>query len=266
MFTSVEIPHLQTGQKIVDYQKIFLAATATLKDDQRRACLPIYVDRTEGEKQIAFAASAEESLEKAFKFLEDYIDGPPCLYTESAKFFDMKPKDTRSMDSIRSYYFELLEVTFRADMSGDAFLKRFFTNIQGGKRLLEEVKDELKHEMSKTVLMELFKKIMPKISKKLPGNETLDTAKEEQFVFPIDRGTDSSENPPTWAVNLQNNFNELRLRVESNESGYGEEDDNQVFAYERRPNKDNKKKSGCYTCGKMGHNQKQCFKRICTKC
>ena len=82
--------------------------------------------------------------------------------------------------------------------------------------------------------MELFKKIMPKISKKLFGNETLDTAKEKQFVFPIDRGTDSSENPPIWAVNLQNNFNELRLIVESNESGYGEEDDNQVFAYEIR--------------------------------
>ena len=67
MFTSVEIPHLQAGQKIADYKKIFLAATATLaKDDQRRACLPLYVDRTEGEKQIAFAAAAEDNLEKAF--------------------------------------------------------------------------------------------------------------------------------------------------------------------------------------------------------
>ena len=82
MFTSVEIPHLQAGQKIADYQKIFLAATATLTDDQCSTCLPIYVDRTEEEKQIAFAAAAEESLEKAFKFLEYYIDGPPCLFTE----------------------------------------------------------------------------------------------------------------------------------------------------------------------------------------
>ena len=78
MITSIEIPHLADGQKIADYKKNFIASTATLKDEQRQTCLPVYVHRTEGEKQLAYTVSTKESLNEALKVLEDVIDGTPC--------------------------------------------------------------------------------------------------------------------------------------------------------------------------------------------
>ena len=91
MITSIEIPHLAKGQPIMQFKKVFSAATATLKPEQKLACLPVYIHRTEGEKQLTFTASEEETLQAAFKFLEDLFDGPPCKFTESTKFFNMLP-------------------------------------------------------------------------------------------------------------------------------------------------------------------------------
>ena len=83
MITSVEIPYLAEGQTISDYRKIFIASTATLNAKQLR-CLPLYIHRTEGERQLAFTAATKASQDEAFKFLEDMIDGSPCVFTESA--------------------------------------------------------------------------------------------------------------------------------------------------------------------------------------
>ena len=90
MITSIEIPHLAKGQSIAQFKKVFSAATATLKPEQQLACLPVYIHRTEGEKQLAFTASEEETLQAAFKFLEDLIDGPPCKFTESTQFPNLR--------------------------------------------------------------------------------------------------------------------------------------------------------------------------------
>ena len=268
MFTSVEIPHLAVGQSIVDYKKVFLSATATLeKDAQRIACLPLYINRTEGEKQIAFAAAAQDTLEKAFKFLEEFIDGVPCVFSESSKFFDMKPKNLKSMDSIRSYYFELLEVSNRADISGDTFLKRFFTNIPGGKKIMTEVESDISPNMSATDLLNMFKKIMPKIQKKISSDDSANLAPEEQFVFPVN-STLSEEAPPAWAISLQKDVNDIRARMGSNESGFVTDDEPQVFNYQRGQGASHgkKKKVGCQICGKKGHKQSNCFKRTCENC
>ena len=266
MLTSVEIPHLAVSQKIADYKRVFLAATATLeKDTQRLACLPLYIHRTEGEKQLAFTAASKDTLEDAFKFLEEFIDGAPCLFTESNKFFDLKPSDPKSMDSVRSYYFELMEISDRADMTSDTFLKRFFTNIHGGKKIMKDVADDIKVDMSSQDLLDLFKKIMPKIKKKLSGDESPTVKAEEQFVFPVSSVHDE-ETPPVWAINLQNDVNELRSRMGSSESGFVTDEDPLVYAYQNRTNEDKKKKSGCQICGKKGHAQKNCFHRKCENC
>ena len=143
MMTSIEVPHLSKGQRIAEYKKIFKASTATLTDDQRLGCLPMYIHRTEGEKQLAFTASTKESLDAAFKFLEELIDGRPCVITESGKFFNLMPRET-SMDAIRSYYFELFELSTRAEIPSDVFLKRFLTVAPGGKKLFNDKKDDIK--------------------------------------------------------------------------------------------------------------------------
>ena len=116
MITSVEMPHLAEGQTISDYRKIFIKSTATLNAKQQLGCLPLYIHRTEGERQLAFTAAPKASQDEVFKFLEDMIDESPCVFTESAKFFNMLPVNT-TMDGLRSYYFELQEVAIREEIS-----------------------------------------------------------------------------------------------------------------------------------------------------
>ena len=64
---SIEIPHITKGQKVVDYKQIYKAATTLLSDGQKRAYLPVYIHRSEGEKNIAFQAAEKESLDESFK-------------------------------------------------------------------------------------------------------------------------------------------------------------------------------------------------------
>ena len=117
MITSMEIPHLAEGQTISDYRKIFIDSTATLNTKQQLDCLPLYIHRTEGERQLAFTAATKASQDEAFKFLEDMIDGSPCVFTESASSsFNILPINN-TIDGLRSYYFELQEVALRAEIS-----------------------------------------------------------------------------------------------------------------------------------------------------
>ena len=117
MITSVEIPHLSEGQTISDYRKIFIASTATLNAKQQLDCLPLYIHRTEGERQLAFTAATKASQDEAFKFLEDMKDGSLCVFTESASSsFNMLPINN-TIDGLHSYYFELQEVALRAEIS-----------------------------------------------------------------------------------------------------------------------------------------------------
>ena len=93
-----------------------MASTATLNAKQQLDCLPLYIHRTEGERQSAFTAATKASQDKVFMFLEDMIDESPCVFMESAKFFNMLPVNT-TIDGLRSYYFELQEVALRAEIS-----------------------------------------------------------------------------------------------------------------------------------------------------
>ena len=131
MISTIEIPHLAKGQSIADFKKIYLASAATLTQEQKLACLLIYVHRSEGEKQLAFIALTEQTLDEAFKFLQDIIDVKPIVITESQKFFSLLLKDL-TMDCIRSFFFELYEIAVRAEITSDVCIKRFLTIIPGG--------------------------------------------------------------------------------------------------------------------------------------
>ena len=86
------------------------------------------------EKGSLFQASVKATLDEAFKFLEERIDGAPCIITESEKFFSLKPTDN-STDGMRSFFFQLHEQAKRAEIPSDVFIKRFLTNVPGGKKI-----------------------------------------------------------------------------------------------------------------------------------
>ena len=129
MITSVEIPPLAEGQTISDYRKIFIASTATLNTKQQLGCLPLYIHRTEGERQLTFTAATKASQDEVFKFLEDMIDESPYVFTENAKFFNILPVNST---------IELQEVAIRAEISR-GYLLNVYSPTYLGKSCLKTI-------------------------------------------------------------------------------------------------------------------------------
>ena len=253
MITSIEIPHLAKGQKIAQFKKVFLAATSTLKPEQQLACLPVYIHRTEGEKELAFTASEEADVKAAFKFLEDLIDGPPCRFTESMTFFNLLPVNS-SMDGIRSYFFQLAEIAKRADITTDVFIMRFLTNIPGGIKLFESKKDKIKNDLDSAGVANFFKECMEKLQKNSKSSEA---SASETFAFPVEQ----EERVPQWARELQKDVDALRSRLDVTD-----EEDTEMYAVQTDRKFEKKDRPICDICKKTGHIKASCYQRVCSCC
>ena len=159
MISTVEVPHLKAGQKIKDYKRLYKAATAGYKAGEKLACLPIYIHRNAGETEVAYQAAEKNSLEEAFKFIEGIIDGPPCEFQETEEFFNMKPKEG-SIEAIRSYFFEMYEVSKRAKIPTDVFLKRFLSQVPAEKQLYDSNKSKIRAGLDNESVIAIFYDIM----------------------------------------------------------------------------------------------------------
>ena len=276
MLTTVEIPHLAPGQKLKNYVKDFKAATATYKVQEQLACLPLYIHRTAGEKELAHQAASKNTIDEAFTFLEELIDGTPSQYIVAEEFFSMKPKD-QSIDSVRSYYFQLYETSVIAGFPSDVFLQRFFTNIVGGKKLYDSFKQDVKENLDQSAIAGLFKKMMEKMKKKLAGGPEI--KEEPEFVFNFNHTPGNNEPTqeeslaPQWAKDLQEEVKNIRSQLEGNNMGeYGDHSEtSEAYPIQSTKNKFSKSKNqnskvSCNICKKTGHMTKNCFKRNCFKC
>jgi len=76
--STISVPKLGVGQSFEEWKSLFLAATdlATLTDDQKKNMLPVCIDRTEAEKQIAILGTQEEDLDDALNLIEAYLSLP----------------------------------------------------------------------------------------------------------------------------------------------------------------------------------------------
>ena len=210
MIIFVEIPHLAERQTMSDYRKIFIASTATLNAKQLD-CFPLYIHRTEGERQLAFTAATKASQDEVFKFLEDMIDESSCVFTENTKFFKMLPVNT-TIDGLRSYYFELQEAAIRAEISR-GYLLNVSSSTYLGKKLFEDNNAEIDDLNSSIKADNFFKKILAKLKGKCDPAEEKVKVKEEPSVLSV---RDQEEEVPAWGKELMNELCEIRSLVVSN--------------------------------------------------
>lgn len=263
MLSTVEIPHLRAGQKIKDYKRLFKSATVSYKESEKLGCLPIYIHRTAGESELAYQATEKDSIDLAFKFLEDIIDGPPCEYLEAADFFAKKPEG-ESMDAIRSYFFELYEVSKRANITTDVFLKRFLSELPLGKQIYDANKDKIKVGLSNDEVTAVFQVVMEKLQKKMKREKV--EIKEEPFVFNVNQSA-VKEQVPQWARDMQEQLSQLQLQVSSELLHEDQESDEDTNAYPMRYSKPAQGTSKrCFVCNKPGHLARECYSRRCEGC
>ena len=59
--TPTNVPALAPGEKVAQWRRGYLAAAATLTKEENIAILPIYVNRTKGEHEIAHLVTIKEA-------------------------------------------------------------------------------------------------------------------------------------------------------------------------------------------------------------
>ena len=77
MSVTVLATPLQPGQLIRDWKRSYLSGVALLTAAQKKDVLPLYVNRSPEEQDIAYEAIKLETVELAIAMLEEFIDGSP---------------------------------------------------------------------------------------------------------------------------------------------------------------------------------------------
>ena len=77
--------------------------------------------------------------------------------------------------------------------------------------------------MTEDDLSELFKELFPKLKNKFEKLLSPVPHSEDTFVFSIQNKHNKHEDVPTWTKELRSEINEIKARMESNESGFRED-------------------------------------------
>ena len=90
---NISIPPLRPGERIEEWQPLFVAATSALAahagDKAVIQILPSYVCRDEFERDTTLLAIKEESIEAAFKVLSNALDAPINEFDATSRFRSM---------------------------------------------------------------------------------------------------------------------------------------------------------------------------------
>ena len=106
MINQLSVPALAPNQRLDDWAKIYKTATAGLDTEKRKVdYLPLYICRNEGEREIAFLATKEKTLDEALAVISELIEGKPSPVETTRRFFDFNTAD-RSKD-LKSVFFSL---------------------------------------------------------------------------------------------------------------------------------------------------------------
>jgi hypothetical protein len=278
MQASIAIPHLKKGQLVREWGKDYTAATSVFTKDQQIALIPVYVNRTPGEKEIAFEVAKQTTLALALAELSKLIDGDDSVMTQLRAFFHLEPR-SKSHQDLTTFFFQLKALTKEAKMNYGTTIMRFLTFAKQSDKLYDDHKDEIKDEMDEAEVTALFKKIQPKLIKTERPVEPFIKKEPEDDLYQIT--TDQDEK----YTKLQVEIDELRGRLKGLEYESSEDSDEPEEAYQmgkynssakydtsrdhqkssQHHSSANKKKR-CTICNYTNHSAETCFKRTCDRC
>ena len=205
---SIAIPHLKKGQLVREWGKDYTAATSVFTKDQQIALIPVYVNRTPGEKEIAFEVAKQTTLALALAELSKLIDGDDSVMTQLRAFFHLEPR-SKSHQDLTTFFFQLKALTKEAKMNYGTTIKCFLTFAKQSDKLYDAHKDEIKDDMDEAEVTALFKKIQPKLIKTERPVEPFIKKELEDDLYHYQITTDQDEK----YTKLQVEIDELRGRL-----------------------------------------------------
>ena len=259
---SIMVPHLAEGQKVKDWRRMYLAATALLTEDQKIALIPVYVSRNAGETDIAHICAQKKPLKAALDELELLIDGAPSRMIMLNRFWELKPA-SRDFNGLTSFFFTLQAGAKGARVPNDVMLLRYLNFVPNGEKFFAQNEDTITEDISDEDSLTVFKKIQTKLVRNEHDASGMAVKKEkdDSFIFNVEDGNEM----PKWAENMQKELSEIKEKMTEDQAGVADDKDSGVFyGY----NGQQKSRTGprCYNCNKIGHIASRCYSKKCKCC
>ena len=268
------IPHLAPGQLVKEWRRRYLAATATLKDDQKKQMIPAYVHRSDGEVLLAEAAIKEDTLTAALSELEELIDGTPGRVTSVNEFWALKPA-SQSYTDLVSYFFLLQSEAELAKITHDMLLLKFLNAVPEGSQVYDNNADKFTADMSKDDVKAIFKIVKDKltvIKKSTTACESIPQIKKEREDFDV---FVAEEGIPRWEEELRDGLHNVQGMLgmyqgdDDHETDSPDEERMQSVMYNKpgfQAKGSNLSESKCWICLESGHYANRCRRRKCVRC
>ena len=229
MSVTVLATPLQPGQLIRDWKRSYLSGVALLTAAQKKDVLPLYVNWSPEEQDIAYEAIKLETVELAIAMLEEFIDGSPSPYVSTQMFFNAKCPVKPSLVEQTRFFMHLRKLGTDAGFSENIIMSKFLAEIPAGKKLYEDNKAKLIDALTTEESTTLFKEMKTKLEKSStqPAAEPMKIKKEQCEGFSVE------EVVPVWAKELQDDFKFLKNKVEDLVLPDSETEDEESYYYQK---------------------------------
>ena len=162
------IPKLQPKQKVRDWRKLYLEATALVTEQQQINLLPAYGARDAGEILIAESCTEKETIAEALNELESLIDGTPTVLNQFNSFWSCKPIKKRYNELV-AFYFVLVNECKEAKIPYNMIIMRYLNFIPGAEKIFNDHKEKIRSTMTAAQMAEVFGDVKKKLTRSQSG-------------------------------------------------------------------------------------------------
>ena len=188
------IPKLQPKQKVRDWRKLYLEATALVTEQQQINLLPAYGARDAGEILIAESCTEKETIAEALNELESLIDGTPTVLNQFNSFWSCKPIKKRYNELV-AFYFVLVNECKEAKIPYNMIIMRYLNFIPGAEKIFNDHKEKIRSTMTAAQMAEVFGDVKKKLTRSQSGENKgfeiqvkQETTEYDNHVFAAVRG------------------------------------------------------------------------------
>ena len=259
---NITIPTLKPGERIEEWQPLFVAATSSLAAHAGEPAviqiLPSYVCRDEFERDTTLLAIKEETVEAAFKVLRNALDAPIDEFEATTRF--------RKMVWARGVRIEVFFTLLWKEAKRGGFYNRQVCVVivtQLPNKTVASIKRWLREREGDTVSDTQMREFIGLVQQNLRQMDVpLDFGAREAEVKTVDHCmVVDKESKGEWVREdpyiEQETPQVCKVRQFSSDRRYGR----MYRGASRREDHLN-----CFTCSKRGHGYQRCPERICREC